>query len=386
MTIKPCLKASSLLPLALLLALAPFGHARVQQKREPRKLFRIGNSFIDRTGRVRISVNHVDFDLFGRKGEAGRHDLSGEDDGDSLFGRPRLLSVGDFSDGMAKFLVDTRPRSRRIFPAYGFIDETGKTVIPARQWSVEDFHEGRALVRGQKSGYIDRTGAFVIPPRYALAYPFHEGLALACVEWEKCGYIDRDGKTVVPFIYHGGTHFSEGLAHVYQKDKPVGYIDRTGRVVIHPSREFRAVGQFSEGLASVLAGNKYGYIDRAGKLVIPPQFDEAREFSEGKALVSKDGSWGFIDRAGRVAVPIKYAYASSFSEGLAAVTLSRDRAATPGWGYIDHEGRMAIPVQFDYAAPFDGGLAGVDFKPDSQSLVDSYIDREGRVVWDGRRR
>ncbi len=398
MTIKRRLNAilplTFLLPFVLLLVSPSSGNApaqpRQQPRREPRKLFRLGNEFIDRTGRVVLRVGGPYSHPSSRDGQRVRPDAlessdATDDDGSSLR-HPKILNVGDFSDGLAKFLVDTRPGSRRLFPAYGFMDETGAIVIPARGWRVENFQEGRALVRGEQYGYIDRTGAFVIPPRFALAYPFHEGLALACVEREKCGYIDRDGQTIVPFIYYGGTHFSEGLAHVYQKEKPVGFIDRAGKITIRTdSREYHANGMFSEGLASVRAGNKLGYIDRTGRLVIPAEFDEAREFSEGKALVSKDGAWGFIDRAGRVVVPLKYAYASSFSEGLAAVTTSRDRTV-PGWGYIDHAGRVRIPTRFDFAAPFDGGLAAVDLTPDGQSIPDAYIDKAGRIVWEKRRR
>jgi hypothetical protein len=44
---------------------------------------------------------------------------------------------------------------------------------------IQDFSEGLADVRhGMKYGYIDRTGKEVIPFEYDVASPFHDGLAL----------------------------------------------------------------------------------------------------------------------------------------------------------------------------------------------------------------
>ena len=47
---------------------------------------------------------------------------------------------------------------------YGFIDRTGKIVIPLRFEDVQSFSEGRAGVKlAGKWGYIDKNGVLVIP-------------------------------------------------------------------------------------------------------------------------------------------------------------------------------------------------------------------------------
>ena len=45
-----------------------------------------------------------------------------------------------------------------------------------------------------KSGYIDTSGKFVIPAQFSSAGPFSHGIAVACVgdgSARKCGYISR---------------------------------------------------------------------------------------------------------------------------------------------------------------------------------------------------
>lgn len=369
------------------------------QRREPRRLFPVegdrgGTGFIDREGRVVIPPEGVDF---GEVVRAGRYRLprppdwmaDAEERGRQKY-RARVR-VGEFSEGLARFSINTRPGSRALFLAYGYVDETGKVVIPPvfRGASAGDFHDGRALFNGDDGlrGYIDRTGAVRVPAVYRLTWRFSEGLAAASLDGRSYGYIDPDGNVAIPFRFLGAAHFSEGLAQVGLGEDQTGYIDRTGRVLFR-LRAGDHGGEFRDGLALLRVGGidgKRGFIDRAGRVVIPAEYDDARDFSEGKALVKRGDSWGFIDRAGRVVIPLNYAYGSSFSEGLAAVTTARARGEA-GWGYIDHEGRVRIPLTLDYAEPFSGGLAAIDRTVDGvPRATDAYIDPHGRVVWEKKR-
>ena len=152
----------------------------------------------------------------------------------------------------------------------------------------------------EKTGYIDQTGKFVIPPRSLSGFPFSSGMALVVIRrfeqdnlpMNQLGYIDRSGKLVIQrqealdskslHVSHKDLFFSEGLVRVKQNDK-VGFIDKAGRQVIPP--RYENAQPFSEGLAAVKIEGKYGYIDRSGKMVIPPRFKDAGPFSEGLALI-----------------------------------------------------------------------------------------------------
>src|SRR5690349_382196 len=68
----------------------------------------------------------------------------------------------------------------------GYIDATGREVIPLRYDSGRGFTEGLAAGRvDDKWGYVDTAGRMVIAPQYAEAFEFSEGLAF--VEDERDG-------------------------------------------------------------------------------------------------------------------------------------------------------------------------------------------------------
>ena len=82
---------------------------------------------------------------------------------------------------------------------WGFIDKTGKLVIPCKWKKCGEFSsEGVTSVMNEqnKYGLIDKTGEIIIPCQWNLAVVFYEGLAL--VENERGEYfcIDKTGKIV----------------------------------------------------------------------------------------------------------------------------------------------------------------------------------------------
>ena len=67
-------------------------------------------------------------------------------------------------------------------------------VISARFRDVDSFSENLARVRLRgKDGYIDRTGRFVIPPRFEGAGRFSNGRARIWSDL-RVGYIDKTGR------------------------------------------------------------------------------------------------------------------------------------------------------------------------------------------------
>ena len=66
----------------------------------------------------------------------------------------------------------------------GFIDKTGKVVIPLQFADASGFHEGLSAIQTEedgKYGYIDKAGKLVVPPQFATEHEFSEGLAAVCV-------------------------------------------------------------------------------------------------------------------------------------------------------------------------------------------------------------
>ena len=102
---------------------------------------------------------------------------------------------------------------------YGFIDKTGKEVIPCQYYHAEGFSDGLAVVTdcvNFHEGYIDRNGNVVIPFQYDLAFSFSEGLAAVRYYWPNGlwdeGFIDKTGVEIVPHKYKNVRPFQDGIA------------------------------------------------------------------------------------------------------------------------------------------------------------------------------
>ena len=75
-------------------------------------------------------------------------------------------------------------------------------------------------------GFVDETGKMVIPCQFDAAREFSEGLSVVRVD-NLYGYINKSGKEVIPCIYDEAENFIRGLARV-KRQKTEGYIDITG--------------------------------------------------------------------------------------------------------------------------------------------------------------
>ena len=279
----------------------------------------------------------------------------------TVFDKGLYNEVHAFHEGMAAVVLNDK---------FGFIDLTGKEVIPLKYEAAGDFLEGLAPVYlNGKIGLIDKTGKEVIPLKYDYLSDFQEGLA-SVQKNNKWGFIDKTGKEVIPCKYDFAADFREGLASVALKSK-WGFIDKTGKVVIPIN--YDDVHSFNEGLAGVTLNDKSGFIDHTEKLVIPLIYESTSLFNEGYAVVEKNGFYGCIDKTGNEIIPFKYeSFNRYFKEGLLAVKLN------DLWGYIDKTGKEIIPFKYQFAGTFDNGVALVEVS--HENYIE--INKKGECVKD----
>ncbi|MDR0928041.1 MAG: WG repeat-containing protein [Ignavibacteria bacterium] len=296
---------------------------------------------------------------------------------------------------------------------YGYIDKTGKLVIPYQFRWAGDFREGLASVKkdsGGKCGYIDRTGKLVIPYQYdRCSYgDFENGLAKV-MQGDKIGFIDKTGKLVYPWWnskkYEGSVEEEEecfqrdGIATLvasgtycngWQGARFYGCIDRSGRLII-PAQYYSPLVISSDGYISGyrmfkgkdgLCHKVIEVFDKTGRPIQFPGVSFVSYFSEGLAGVEGQepgGKYGYIDKTGKLVIPCQFEQLPlhhtpdefSFSDGMAMVQLEHNGK----YGYIDKTGKLIVPCEYDDVW-IENGL--VCLEKDEKW---TYIDKTGKVIW-----
>ncbi len=295
--------------------------------------------------------------------------------------------AGFFSEGLAYV---------QIGGALGYIDETNKEVIKSKYPAAYNFNEGFCSVMEDEDwGVINTKGEMVIEPKYAAPMMFHNGLARFKLErglFSTYGFINTKGDTAIYPRYEKLSEFSDGVCMASTDGYKYGYINTKGEWVIQPTMElgalFKINGEydfsdkdFSNGYIAVSKKEKYGLMDKTGKIVLDYKFDFIGRYAEGLAPAKKDSLYGYIDLKGNWIIKPKYNGAEVFSNGLAAV--SKGPYLEEKWGFIDHSGKIIIPItiysNFDPYKPmvFLHGVIPCYI----ESGVFGYINRAGKVIW-----
>jgi len=265
----------------------------------------------------------------------GRFGYIGED-GKFLI-NPTYKYASNFSEGLALVVIENG------FPTC--INKKGETQFVLKEAAIVGvFQEGLAFIQVKdKYGFIDNTGKTVINPQFELVQDFSDGLAAVSTKKDKdseavWGFIDKTGKIIINPQFKSAGSFKDGKALVSDGNK-YGYIDKKGLYVINP--QFDEAGNFSEGLAGIKQGESYGFINKEGKIVINPQFEKITSFKNGLAAVrSGEENWGYIDKEGKYAVNPQFKTAGEFFGDYAPV-VSGDKI-----GLIDKQGKYVVNPQF----------------------------------------
>jgi hypothetical protein len=203
--------------------------------------------------------------------------------------------------------------------------------------------------KNDKYGYVDNSGKSIIRAKYDEAAYFSDGLAKVKLNG-KYGFINYMGEEVIPLKYEYAGSFNNGVVEIQLNGK-YGFIDKTDKIIMAP--KYDRIWAFSDGRAKVILSGKYGFIDERYTEVIAPQYDDASAFSEGYVMVKQNDKCGFLNYTGKLIIPLKYDGAGSFSEGLAPVKINGK------YGFIDTTGKEAIPFKYDEASSFYKGTAYV---------------------------
>ncbi|GMK36965.1 hypothetical protein PCCS19_00180 [Paenibacillus sp. CCS19] len=139
---------------------------------------------------------------------------------------------------------------------YGFVNTSGKLIIPPINSEALPYSEGKTIVRTVQGEYqiLDSKGTIISKLQQGSMYGpligFSEGL-LPMRKDGKYGFIDEKGKWVIPAAFDYALPFKNGLAYVEIYDphnRPgqdqSGYIDRDGNFVYGPTNVWLSVKSY----------------------------------------------------------------------------------------------------------------------------------------------
>jgi len=282
---------------------------------------------------------------------------------------PTYGAAGQFSEGVAPVRMHKDDKGAKFPGKWTYIDKTGKPVFDKYFDEAEPFSDGLAGVKENgKMGCIDKTGKYIVPPSYDKIYPVNTGIIVAA---QGDGLSEDNRDQYLDYFDPNGAR----LAHRMISPVPLKNLRnrlwirnefKTGADKAEADRKLsrplcaEVSPAFREGFAIMQDGKKFAFMtpkfDRVGFSGV---YDYVFPFSDGMAAVYDDngtGKIGFIDSKHVQVIQPKYWDASPFSSGVALVQEFKDGM----YGYIDKTGRYVLPPIYVNARPFkdDRALVG----------------------------
>lgn len=174
-------------------------------------------------------------------------------------------------------------------------DIHGNLLTPFRYTGIGRFSHGIAKVRiGQKWGYIDSTGREIVPVKYDNVSDFGFLIGSVCTgRYEDktiaCTVVDHNGKPFLPNVCSRYEWISEYYGYLLvERNKHRGYIDKNGKELVPPvwSQVRRLVVGYCEVEDST---NRYGIVDTLGHVILPCIYQDVDNISlKNYVIVSID--------------------------------------------------------------------------------------------------
>jgi len=332
---------------------------------------------IDPSGKIVIPIEFDDINEFQNGyavAERSGYQFLINKSGKPIGNETKYTNCTDMIDGMAMVKYNGK---------YGFIDVTGKEVIPAKYDDASAFSEGLAWVKlDTVNMFINKSGVRVGSDKYHAISDFSCGLAAVMVG-SSYGYINKSGVLAIPASYSFATPFTIGIAKVQKKidDKTLeGVIDKTGKEIIPCLYDWVVIR--NDGFIEVKnfyshyyesyddeeeeeeydipeTANKLALFGADGKQLTPFAYGEIGEFTDHFAYATKDGITLLINKSGKeISGPIKDVKILS---RLALIMTSDDKVSI-----INNEGTVVSTHDFILSYPDssfvvnDGGIVGAD--------------------------
>ena len=290
------------------------------------------------------------------------------EDGKTIESDEKWDLAGEFREGLAP----VRNSNEKV----SFINEEYEDVITVDAEKVSYFNDGLAAICDDKNkwGFIDKTGKQVIPPTYDFVVNgFSNGYAIVGKN-EKDGkehqIIDQSGKVKIDLKdkYQSVISISNGLIKV-SDDGEWGFIDFEGNKVVKMNDEWSELGDFINGFATFREDDEWGLINPAGEKIIKPKFESRLTAFDGKIWYKEAGEWGLMDLEGNDLVKPDFDGNHSPYPFMCGTTIVQDGE---DFIFIDAEGKETSQEEYENIADFDTKY--ITDQPWNETFESDYFD------------
>ncbi len=226
-----------------------------------------------------------------------------------------FLSVKSFNDSTLNSFLINHPNfpfkstilkeielnSKNLFPVFdgdyfGFVNENGANVIPAKFESASEFRDGLSVVSKNDSVYfINKDNINVFDKYFEEAYLFIQGIA-PVKNNSKWYFINRHGQVVSK--YYDEINELCNDVYVFKIDEKYGVLDYYGEQMIEP--KFEKLGNFKNDMAYFIENGNYGFISKHGFL-FKASFQWISDFNNDKMAIFKlNNKFGIINSFGKI--------------------------------------------------------------------------------------
>ena len=292
-----------------------------------------------------------------------------------------LKLTGDYDEARI-FTFGLAPVSKN--KKWGFIDETGKLVIPILYDSVEYFTQNglSAVKRNGKSGFIDKQGHEIIPVIYEMVKGEQLDDIVIVRKNYKWAFFDNFGKQLTDFLYNDvqrawkgddTTFFGNGPASVKIKGKYI-FLDKNLQPAFANLTLDSATSFDSNRNAIVMKDEKFGILKNDGKFVIPIQYTAIENYnSNGNPnpnfyLLTKGNRYALLNSELRkVAESAEDSFNITFSNKKKYISFKNFNNK---FGVVNQLGKIQVPFLYDENLYFDGNIFSIAKRNNKQGIID----------------
>ena len=295
---------------------------------------------------------------------------------------PKYEMIAEFSEGRAPVIDHGN---------YKVIDENGR-VITSKLYSFIGTYEGRRALFAETTesgqylyGYLDQQGNEVIPAKYLSANDFQNDKAVVQLAANEYALINKNSKVLYTYPYPQVGNISDSLLPFKEiEDGKFGYIDIKGTIIIPPRYTFALPFEHGFAVVAITEDNNtlYGLINKEGKYIFTPTYNDIHLLGKNRAAIGiaiKEGypfygsTYALATTDGTILTEYKYRTIVDFKEGVASATpgtetffIDKNGKAVKGFPVIKGEGTLSQ----------EGEL----IKANIDQRI-SYYDRSGNVIW-----